>query len=107
VKAKRGLLAARVAQSKAGGGPAALGARPGDNPFTEFSRMEDQIEGVEAAIAAEREVSEALGGGRGPSGMTREQVEARFQELESKAGAGAPAEDVDEELRVLKSKLRV
>lgn len=107
VKAKRGLLAARVAQAKAGGGAEGLGARSGDNPFTEFSRMEDQIEGVEAAIAAQREVEEALGGGRGPSGMTREQVEARFQELESTTGGASSAENVDEELRELKSKLRV
>ena len=107
VKAKRGVLAARVAQSKAGGGVEGLGARPGDSPFTEFSRMEEQIEGVEAAIVAQREVEEALGGGRGPSGMTREQVEARFQELESKSGASPSGENVDDELRELKSKLRV
>jgi phage shock protein A len=107
VKAKRGTLAARVAQARAGGGAEGLGARPGGNAFTEFARMEDQIEGVEAAIAAQREVDEALGGGQGPSGMTREQVEARFLELESKSGGAAPTEDVDDELRQLKSKLRV
>src|SRR5439155_24219017 len=53
VKAKRGLLAARVAQARAGGGVEALGATPGSDAFGEFRRMEDQIEGVEAAIAAE------------------------------------------------------
>jgi phage shock protein A len=107
VKAKRGTLAARVAQSRAGGGAEALGARPGSNAFSEFSRMEEQIEGVEAAIAAQKEVEEALGGGRGPSGMTREQVEARFLALESKAGGAPSTEDVDDELRELKTKLRV
>lgn len=107
VKAKKGILAARVAQARGGGGAEGLGARPGDNPFTEFSRMEEQITGVEAAIAAQREVEEALGGGAGPSGMTREQVEARFRELESKAGGATAAENVDDELRELKAKLRV
>jgi len=107
VKAKRGVLAVRVAQSRAGGGPEGLGARPGGNAFTEFARMEDQIEGVEAAIAAQREVDEALGGARGPTGLSRDQVEARFLELESKVGGDSPAEDVDDELRELKSKLRV
>ena len=107
VKAKRGVLAARVAQSRAGGGAEGLGARPGGNAFSEFARMEDQIEGVEAAIAAQREVDEALGGGRGPAGLTRDQVEARFLALESKADGVPATEDVDDELRELKSKLRV
>jgi len=107
VKSKKGILAARVAQSRAGGGAEGLGARSGDNPFTEFSRMEEQITGVEAAIAAQREVEEALSGGPGPSGMTRDQVEARFRELESKTAGTGSAENVDDELRELKAKLRV
>lgn len=107
VKAKRGVLAARVAQSRAGGGAEGLGAKPGGNAFTEFSRMEEQIEGVEAALVAQREVEEALGGGKGPSGMTRDEVEARFRALESKSGDTTSTEDVDDELRQLKSKLRV
>jgi phage shock protein A len=106
VKAKKGLLAARVGQARAGGGTEALGAPPGGGAFGEFRRMEDQIEGVEAAIAAEREVSQALGA-PGPSGMSRDEVEARFRALEAGAPPAASAENVDDELAALKTRIRV
>jgi len=107
VKAKRGLLAARVVQSRAGGGVEGLGARPGSDAFGEFRRMEDQIEGVETAILAEREVTEALAEGRGPTGMSRDEVEARFRALETGAVASTVADDVDAELSALKSRIRI
>jgi phage shock protein A len=107
VKAKRGILAARVEQARAGGGVEALGARAGSDAFGEFRRMEDQIEGVDAAIAAEREVTEALQAGPGPAGMSRAEVEARFRALEASAGLSAPADDVDAELSALKSRIRI
>ena len=107
VKAKRGLLSARVAQSRAGGGVEGLGGRPGSDAFGEFRRMEDQIEGVETAINAEREVHEALSRGPGPTGMSREEVEARFAALETNAVRSAPGEDVDAELSALKSRIRI
>ena len=110
VKAKRGLLAAQVQQARAGGGVEALGARSGSDAFGEFRRMEDQIEGVETAIAAEREVSEALQGGAGGTRraqMSRDELEARFRALETNAGSAAPADDVDAELSALKSRIRI
>jgi phage shock protein A len=110
VKAKRGTLAAQLGQSRAGGGPEGLGAKAGGGAFGEFRRMEAQIEGVEAAIAAEREVNEALAPARGPSGMSRDEVEARFRALEvGDVSRGAPAEpdDVAEELATLKARVRV
>jgi phage shock protein A len=106
VKAKRGVLAAKVGQARGGGGVEALGARPGSDAFGEFRRMEEQIEGVDAALAAEREVNEALAPERGPAGLSRDEVEARFRALEQ-AGTGPTGDDVDEELRALKTRIRV
>lgn len=109
LKAKKGTLAVRAEQMKQGAGAEGLGARAAPGAFREFRRMEEQIEGVEAAFAAQREVDEALGGGRGPGGLTREEVESRFRELEHASGgtAGAPGDDVDEELAAIKKKVRV
>jgi phage shock protein A len=109
VKGKKGILAARIGQARAGGGPEGLGARGTGNAFSEFRRMEDQIEGVEASIAASREVDEALAPEPGPAGLSREEVEARFRALEGGAHAAEPGSpvDVDDELSQLKTKLRV
>lgn len=107
VKAKRGILAAKVGQARAGGGVEHLGARPGSDAFAEFRRMEEQIEGVEAAIVAEREVSEALAPPRGPSGMSRDELEAKFRALEAGGASAEPGEDVDAELNALKARVRV
>jgi hypothetical protein len=38
--------------------------------------------------------------------MSRDEVEARFRALEEQGGSG-PGDDVDDELRALKSKMRV
>jgi phage shock protein A len=109
--AKKGTLVARATQAKSGGGTESLGAKPGTtSAFSEFHRMEDQIEGVEAAVSAQREVDDALGGGRGPGGMTRDEVEARFLALEhggAAPGASGTPSDVDDELAALKKKIRV
>ncbi len=72
--------------------------------------MEEQIEGVEAAFSAQREVEEALGSGRGPGGLTRAEVEAKFRALEGGASPdapGTPKSEVDEELLQLKQRIRV
>lgn len=113
LKAKKSTLITRAKQAKAGGGAEGLGASGGGGPsaFSEFRRMEDQIEGVETAIQAQREVDEAIGGGRGPAGMTRDEVEARFRALEhggaDAGGASEGGSDVDDELSALKKKIRV
>lgn len=106
VKAKRALLASRLEQVRSGGGPEALGARGSGSAFAEFRNLEAQIEGMEAAIEAQREVNEALAAPRGPTGLSREEVEARFRALEVGA-SGAASEDVDEELRAIKARVRV
>jgi phage shock protein A len=110
LKARKGTLIARAEQARSGGEVEALGSRgAGGKAFEEFRRMEDQIEGVETAFAAQREVDEALGGGRGPGGMTREEVEAKFRALEH-GGGGEKSEsksEVDDELQALKKKIRI
>jgi phage shock protein A len=113
ISSRKGTLIARAEQAKAGGGVEALGAKAGGNAFSEFRRMEDQIEGVETAIVAEREVNEALHTSGSPGGMTREEVEARFRALEHGTGsAGSAASEpvksaVDDELSLLKKKIRI
>jgi phage shock protein A len=109
--ARKGTLIARAEQAKAGGGVEGLGAKPGGSAFSEFRRMEDQIEGVETAIVAEREINEALNASSSPTGMSREEVEARFRALEYGASGPAAQEPgksaVDDELSALKKKIRI
>jgi phage shock protein A len=108
--AKKGTLAAKLGQAKAGGGPEALGARgPGPTAFDEFRRMEDQIEAVETAAQAQSELDEAMGG-RGPGGLTPSEVEAKFRALErGEVAPGEPAgrPDVEAELNALKKRIRI
>lgn len=109
VETRKGTLAAKMNQVKAGGGAESLGAR-GPSAFDEFRRMEDQIEAVETSLQAQRELDEVMGGTRGPGGMTREEVEAKFRALESgqAPAPGAPARpDVEDELKALKKRVRV
>jgi phage shock protein A len=107
--ARKSTIIARAQQVKAGGGTEALGAKGGTSAFAEFRRMEDQIEGVEAALKAQREVDDALGTGRGPGGLTRDEVEAKFRALEhgKPADAAAGGSEVDDELAALKKKIRI
>jgi phage shock protein A len=108
--ARKGTLVARAQQAKAGGGTESLGKKgPGAGAFDEFRRMEDQIDAVETTVQAQREVDDALGG-RGPAGMSRDEVEAKFLALEagsSSAVAGSAPSEVDDELQALKKKVRV
>jgi phage shock protein A len=110
IQSKKGILVARAEQAKAGGGVEGLGARGvGGSAFAEFRRMEEQIEGVETTFEAQKEIDEALGG-RGPGGLTADEVEAKFRRLEAegRSGEGAAASDeVDDELQALKKRIRV
>jgi phage shock protein A len=108
--ARKGTLIARAQQAKAGGGAEAMGSKMASGgAFQEFRRMEDQIEAVEAAAQAQREVDQALAG-TGPGRMSREEVEAKFAALEGglkPSGEPGPASDVDLELQALKKRVRV
>jgi phage shock protein A len=110
VEARKGTIAAQIQQSRAGGGAEGLAGRPGGGAFEEFRRMEDQIEGVEAAVQVQRELDEVLNP-RGPTGLSRSEVEAKFRALEAgqpAADASAPAtSEVDQELAQLKKRVRI
>jgi phage shock protein A len=108
--ARKATIIARAQQAKAGGGTEALGAKSQTSAFAEFRRMEDQIEGVEEAVKAQREVDEALGLGKGPGGLSRDEVEAKFRALEHGGKPGenaAGGSEVDDELAALKKKIRI
>lgn len=107
---RKGTIAARAQQAKAGGGVESLGKQgAGPGAFDEFRRMEERIEGVEYSIASESEVEAALDG-RSATGLSKAEVEAKFRALESGAAAGADAPaktEVDDELSALKKKIRI
>jgi len=107
---RKGTIAARVQQAKAGGGAEGLGKTDGGpNAFDEFRRMEDKIEHSEHTLLAHEEVNAALDG-RSPGGMSPAEVEAKFRALESGGGpaAAAPAKsEVEDELQALKKKIRI
>lgn len=109
LKARQGQLVAKAQQVKSAAAGVPVGVRSGGRAFEEFRRMEDQIEGVEEALAAAREIDAELGLGRGPSGMTTEEVEAKFRQLEygSPKDSAAKRSEVDDELAQLKRKVRV
>ena len=110
IQAKKGTIATQVEQARAGGGPEGLGAKgTSGGAFAEFRRMEDQIEAVETTVQAQRELDEVLSG-KGPGGMTRDEVEAKFRALE--AGGGAPEAvvaktEIDDELQAIKKRVRI
>ncbi len=105
---RKGTLVAQAAQAKAGA-DASGQKRVGGSAFAEFRRMEDQIEAVETTVQAQRELDGILNE-PGPGGMTRDEVEAKFRQLE--AGVGPTAEklkhsEVDDELQAIKKRVRV
>ncbi|MFT3775143.1 MAG: PspA/IM30 family protein [Minicystis sp.] len=105
--AKKNTLAAQLKQARAGGGAEGLGAKSGSSAFTEFRRMEDQIESHVAEVAAHKEVEEAMQDG----GLSREDLEAKFARLEhgggSKTGEKSGSPEIDDELAALKKKIRI
>lgn len=107
---RKGTIAARAQQAKAGGGVEALGkVGSSASAFDEFRRMEDKIETAEHTVLAQSEVDAALAG-PSPTGMSRAEVEAKFRELERGASAdpAAPGKsEIDDELSALKKKIRI
>jgi phage shock protein A len=104
LRLRKGAIVARATQSRDGSGAEHLGAKRGSSAFDNFRRMEEKIEGREAEGAAMVEVEEALG-----KGTKADDVEAKFRELESKMGSrgGASDSEIDEELAVLKKRIRI
>lgn len=107
---RKGTIAARAQQAKAGGGVESLGKTgSGPSAFDEFRRMEEGVENVEHTVQAQSEVDAALDG-RVPGGLSPAEVEAKFRALESGSSAapGTPAKtEVEDELQALKKRVRI
>jgi phage shock protein A len=109
IEARKGTLAQQVTQARRGGGVESLGAPAGGSAFSELRRLEAEIDGVELAVQAQREVDEALRPS-GAGGLSPEEVEARFRQLEAGQGgatAGPGGGEVEEELQAIKRKFRI
>jgi phage shock protein A len=108
LEVRKGSIAAQMQRVKSGGSSDGLGARSGGGAFAEFRRMEDQIEGQAATVAAHDEVEDAIRGG----GLSGDELEAKFARLEGKGGGGDDESKpggaaVDDELAALKKKIRI
>lgn len=76
---RKGTIAVRAEQAKAGGGVEALGKHgSGPSAFDEFRRMEDKVESAEHTVLALGEVDAVLDD-RGPGGLSQAEVEAKFR----------------------------
>jgi phage shock protein A len=106
LKLRKGSIVTRAQQARAqASGSEQLGAKGGASAFDNFRRMEEKIAGREAEGAAMVEVDEALG-----KGEKKEDLEAKFRELERQMGSGeggSSSTDVDDELAALKKRIRV
>jgi phage shock protein A len=106
--ARQGTLAVLARQAASGG---LAGAGGDDSPISAWQDMEDRLDNVDLVFEAQREVDEALAERRGPGGMTRAEVEARFAALEgpgtAEPASSARGSELDAELSALKRKYRV
>jgi phage shock protein A len=104
LKMRKGTIAARAQQARAGGGAEALGSRGGSSAFDNFRKMEEKIEGREQESIAMAEVEEALG-----NGPDRRALEDKFRDLERGITGGGTKKDaeIEDELAALKKRIRV
>ncbi len=103
IKMRKGTIVARAQQAKAGGGAEGLGAKGGSSAFDNFRKMEEKIEGKEAEGSAMAEVEDAIRDG----GMSKEELDAKFKELERGGGKAKGDSQLDDDLAALKKRIRV
>ncbi len=103
IKMRKGTIVARAQQAKAGGGAEGLGAKGGSSAFENFRKMEEKIEGKEAEGSAMAEVEDAIRDG----GMSKEELDAKFKDLERNGGKGKTDTQLDDDLAALKKRIRV
>lgn len=104
LKLRKGSIVARAQQARAGS--TELGARGGSSAFDSFRAMEEKIEGREQQALAMAEIEDALGGPQ------RQDLEARFRELEHGLSGGAGdgktgSPEIEDELAALKKRIRL
>jgi phage shock protein A len=105
LKMRKGTIAARAQQARAGGGSEGLGARGGSSAFDNFRKMEEKIEGREQESLAMAEVEEAIG-----NGPDRRALEDKFRDLERGISGGDGTKkdaDIEDELAALKKRIRI
>ena len=105
LKMRKGTIAARAQQARAGGGTESLGARGGSSAFDNFRKMEEKIEGREQESLAMAEVEDALG-----QGPDKRDLEDKFRDLERGLGGGSGTKkdaEIEDELAALKKRIRV
>lgn len=108
LKMRKGTIAARAQQARAGGGAESLGARGGgSSAFENFRKMEEKIEGREQESLAMAEVEDAIG-----TGPERKSLEDKFRDLErgisgGEGGGTKKDAEIEDELAALKKRIRV
>lgn len=107
LKLRKGSIAARAQQARAGGGTESLGARGGSSAFDNFRKMEEKIEGREQESLAMAEVEDAIG-----NGPDKKDLEDKFRDLErglsgGKGGGTKKDAEIEDELAALKKRIRV
>jgi phage shock protein A len=106
LKMRKGTLAARAQQARAGGGSESLGSRGGSSAFDNFRKMEEKIEGREQESLAMAEVEDAIG-----NGPDKRDLEDKFRDLErglgGKEGGTKKDAEIEDELAALKKRIRV
>lgn len=105
LKNRKGTIAARMSQARAGGDEESLGGKSTSAAFDNFRRMEDKIEGKEAEGSAMAEVEEALGT------HDKRELEDKFRDLERGLSVGTTTNkkdaEIEDELAALKKRIRV
>ena len=105
LKMRKGSIAARAQQARAGGGAESLGARGGgSSAFENFRKMEEKIEGREQEGLAMAEVEDALGT------TDRKDLEDKFRDLERGISGKEPSQKdsaIEDELAALKKRIRI
>lgn len=102
LKMRKGTIVARAEQARRTATADGLGAKGGSSAFDNFRRMEEKIEGREAEGAAMAEVEAALG-----NGPEKQDLEAKFRDLEASQGTDKKGDDIDDELAALKKRIRI
>ena len=110
VEARKSVLTAQVQQARSGGnGGDGLGSSsgPGGGAFDELRRIEAKLDRTEAEVAASREIDETLGGAKSNTGLSRDELEAKFASLERGGSGKKGGAEIDDELAALKQRVRI
>jgi phage shock protein A len=106
VETRKGILSAQVQQARSTNAGSTESGGPGGGAFDELRRIEAKLDRTEAEVAASQEISDAMGPGT-RSGLSRDELEAKFSSLEKGTSTRKGGSDIDDELAALKQRVRV